>query len=289
MVSGGHVLALMHASCQTGRMNATVVVTGATNGLGQAVAIDLAKQGATVLVVGRDAARGAETVARAGGNAELVVGDCSTKAGIAALGSALRAKAPKLDVLINNAGGNFDALKTTADGVEASFALNTLGPYLLERELHASLVAAKGRVVNVATGFLDWYPVDVDDLANPKKFATTAQYAKAKQALVMLTVEQAARFAPDGVKVVSMHPGIIMGTSFGGGQPAIAQAIGGPIMRLLGVACTLEEAVRRFNVAAFGDVPSGSYLVKGEVAPLPKQVNDAAIRAKVVALVEGYA
>lgn len=105
----------------------------------------------------------------------------------------------------------------------------------------------------------------------------------------MMSVEQSKRYAAEGVSVVSMHPGIIMGTRFGGGQPKAAQLIGGPIMRLFGLACTLKEAQRRFSVAAFGDVPSGSYLDKGKPANFPRQVKDESLRARVYTLIEKLA
>lgn len=263
-----------------------VVVTGATSGLGQATAIDFSKSGAKVFIVGRDAARANETKVAAGAEAEVILGDVSTRAGAKAVAAAILAKTQKVDVLLNNAGGSFKSLSLTADGFETTYALNTMGAYVLEKALHPALVAAKGRVVNVATGFLDSFPVDPDQLVSPKKFGSNGQYGRAKQASVMMTVEQAKRYEAEGVKVVSVHPGIIMGTRFGGGQPAFVQAVFGPIMRGVGFACTLEEAVRRFGVACFGDVPTGSYIVKGAPAPLPKQVNDQAVREKVFALIE---
>jgi NAD(P)-dependent dehydrogenase (short-subunit alcohol dehydrogenase family) len=264
-----------------------VVITGATSGLGQAAAIDFAMAGARVFVVGRDAVRAEETRAAAGENATVVLGDVSTRAGAKAVAEAVLARTDRVDVLLNNAGGQFDKMDKTADGVERTFALNTLAAFVLARALQPALAKAKGRVVNVATGFLDSFPVDVDQLVAPKKFAAMGQYARSKHASVMMTVEQAARLGPDGITVVSVHPGVIMGTRFGGGQPKLVQALGGPIMRAIGFACTLEEAVRRFCVACFGDVPSGSYVVKGEPAPLPKQAQDPAVRARVYALVEG--
>ncbi len=266
-----------------------VVVTGATSGLGQAFAVDIAQKGARVFLVGRDEQRAKETLAeiqRVGGSGEIVLGDVSTIAGAKAVATAILAKAPRLDVLVNNAGGTFNTATRTADGIESTFALNTVGAFVLERELHAALAAAKGRVVNVVTGFLDSFPVDVDDLVAPKSFKSIAQYGRSKQASVMMTVEQANRYAPEGVSAVAPHPGVIMGTRFGGGQPKLAQMLVGPILRAIGLACTLEEASRRFTVAAFGDVPTGSYLVKGKPAPLPKQVRDAAVREKVFGLLQ---
>jgi NAD(P)-dependent dehydrogenase (short-subunit alcohol dehydrogenase family) len=269
-----------------------VVVTGATSGLGQAVAIDFAKAGARVLIVGRDAERANQTLAQAkegGGQAEVILGDVSTRAGARAVAAQILQRTQKIDVLLNNAGGNFKTHSKTSDGIESTFALNTLGAWILEKELHSALAAAKGRVVNVATGFLDSFPLKVDELVEAPNFSTLKTYGAAKQASVMMTVEQAKKYASDGVSAVSIHPGIIMGTRFGGGTPKIAQLIGGPIMRAIGMACTLEEAVRRFNVACFGDVPTGSYLQKGAPTALPKQSNDEAVRGQVVALLDNLA
>ncbi len=269
-----------------------VVVTGATSGLGQAAAIDFAAAGAKVFLVGRDRARADETLGRirsAGGDAEVVIGDVSTVKGARAVADALLARTDRVDVLVNNAGGTFKAMSKTADGVETTLALNTLGAFVLERALHGALKAARGRVVNLATGFLDRFPVDVDDLVSPKKYTGMSQYGRVKNASVMMTVEQARRYAADGVTAVSLHPGIIMGTRFGGGQPKVAQMIAGPLMRAIGFATSLEGAVARFRVAAFGDVPSGSYIVKGKPAPLPKPDTDELVRARVWSLLESLA
>lgn len=269
-----------------------VVITGATSGLGQACAIDLAKRGAHIVVVGRDIARAQETlteIKKVGGDAEVVLGDVSTVSGAKSLAAAILQKAPRIDVLINNAGGTFKEESKTSEGIETTFALNTLGAFVLEKELHGALAATKGRIVNLATGFLNSFPLDVDDLVAPKKYAGLGQYGRSKQASVMMTVEQAKRYQSDGVTAVSLHPGIIMGTRFGGGQPKMQQLIAGPIMRLIGLACTLEEAQQKFFSASFGDVPSGSYLVNGKAAELPKQVKEEPVRAQVFALLQKLA
>ena len=265
----------------------TVVVTGATSGLGQAFAIEAAAKGARVVVVGRDAMRAKETmdaIERAGGQGELILGDVSTRAGVKALAQNILGKFPRIDVLVNNAGGTFAQQSNTQDGIETTFALNTLGAFILEHELHSALAASRGRIVNLATGFLNSFPVQVDDLAAPKKYSAFGQYGRSKQASVMMTVEQAARYASEGITAVALHPGIIMGTRFAGGPPKPLQAIMGPIMRAVGFAVTLEESTRRFMVAAFDTLPSGSYLVNGKVAQLPKQTQDAQVREQVYGL-----
>jgi NAD(P)-dependent dehydrogenase (short-subunit alcohol dehydrogenase family) len=267
-----------------------VVVTGGTSGIGQATAVDFATRGARVIVVGRDAARGAETKAlaeSAGATLEVVQGDVSTAEGVRRVAAAILARTSRIDVLLNNAGGSLKEMRLNAEGLEETFALNTLGAFRLERALHGALAAAGGRVVNVVTGFLDQFPVDVDDLPKPKAYKGMSQYGRAKLASVMMTVEQSRRFS--GVTAVSVHPGIVLGTRFNGGQPKAMQAIAGPIMRAIGLGCTMEEAVRRFRVACFDDVPNGSYVVKGVPAPLPKQANDAAVRERVWALIDGAA
>jgi len=265
-----------------------VVITGATSGLGQAAAIAFAQDGAHVIIVGRDAARAEETRTQAGGRVDVVLGDTSTTEGVRAVAAAIVQKAPRIDVLINNAGGTFPTLSTTKDGVEKTLALNTFGPWLLARALHGALAAAKGRAVNVATGFLDTFPITLPELNTPKKYSGFNQYARSKLATVMMTVEQAAA-EKDGVTWVSIHPGIIMGTRFNGGTPALMQVVFGPLMRGVGLACTLDEAVRRFRVAAFDDVKSGSYMQKGLPSPLPKQAADATVRGGVMGLLEQLA
>lgn len=271
----------------------TVVVTGATSGLGQAAAIDFAQSGADVVIVGRDAERARETAERArsrGGAAPtIVLADLTTRAGVRSAAAAILERARTVDVLVNNAGGTFPDLGFTADGLERTFALNTLAPYLLERELHGALRTAMGRVVNVTTGLLDWFPVNVAELPSGRRFSSMGQYGRSKLASVMMSVEQAARFAPEGLTFVALHPGVIMGTRFGGGQPEILQAVAGPIMRAVGFACTLGEAVRRFRVACFDDVQSGTYLVRGRPAPLPKQARSPEVRQELVALLEKLA
>lgn len=273
---------------------ATVVVTGASSGLGEATAVALAAAGARVLVVGRDPARTASTARRcrdAGGQAEVILGDVSTRSGVAAVGDGVLQHTERVDVLINNAGGVFPQLTHTADGVESTLALNTLGYLLLERALHPALVQAKGRVVNTATGFLDSFPITPSELLAPKAYSGFNQYGYAKLATVMLTVEQAERFAADGVTCTSLWPGIVMGTRFGGASapPALLQRMMGPLLRLVGWGATLAQSAAMYRAAAFDDVPSGSYLVRGRVAPLPLQAQDPVLRKQVVAMIDGLA
>jgi NAD(P)-dependent dehydrogenase (short-subunit alcohol dehydrogenase family) len=180
----------------------TIVITGATSGIGQAAAIALARQGARVLVVGRDHARGEATVqemARVGETGEFLAANLLSLKDIARLAAAVKARNSSLDVLINNAGGVFRSRTMSADSIEATFALNTVAPFALTSHLHGALARANGRVVNIATGFLGRTRLNVDELIDPPSYSSFGSYSRAKLASIMLTMEQAERWKRDGI------------------------------------------------------------------------------------------
>jgi NAD(P)-dependent dehydrogenase (short-subunit alcohol dehydrogenase family) len=270
----------------------TVVMTGATSGIGQATAIALARQGARVLVVGRDHTRGEATVkemARVGETGEFLAANLLSLKDIARLASEVRASMPSLDVLINNAGGVFRTRTMSADGIEATFALNTVAPFTITSHLHGLLARANGRVVNIATGFLGRTKLNVDELVNPPSYSSFGSYSRAKLALIMLTLEQAERWKRDGISAVAVQPGIVMGTRFGGGdpsRPSLGRSVGAPIMKLLGIGATLDQATERYQKAAFDRLASGTYFAWGKVAKFPNQAQDAGVRLAVWRLLE---
>jgi len=117
-------------------LTSTVLVTGATRGLGKATAIQLIQAGATVAIVARDPERGAAAVAEIhrlspDGAVDLLVGDLSTMSGVRRIAADVIAQHPQLNVLINNAGVSKFSREVTAEGLEATFATNHLAPFLL--------------------------------------------------------------------------------------------------------------------------------------------------------------
>jgi retinol dehydrogenase 12 len=194
-----------------------------------------------------------------------------------------------LDVLINNAGGTFRSKTMSADNIEATFALNTVAAFTLTSHLRGTLAQAHGRVVNIATGFLSRTKLNVADLVNPPSYSSLGIYARAKLASIMMTLEQAERWKSDGVSAVSVQPGIVLGTRFGGGEPSrssFGRTIGATLLQLLGVGVTLEQATERYQQAAFGDMASGGYFAWGKVTKLPQQAQDASVRQAVWQLLE---
>jgi NAD(P)-dependent dehydrogenase (short-subunit alcohol dehydrogenase family) len=273
----------------------TVLITGATSGIGAATAIALARQRARVLAVGRDQARGAAVVqelTRVGGTGEFLSANLLSLKDIARLADEVMRRTSSVDVLINNAGGMFRTKTMSADNIETTFALNTVAAFALTSHLHGALAQAHGRVVNIATGFLSRTKLHVNDLVNPPSYSGLGRYAQAKLALILLTLEQAERWRSDGISAVSVQPGVVLGTRFGGSEPSgpsFGRTVGVPLLNLLGIGATLEQATDRYQEAAFGDLASGTYFAWGKVAKLPQQAQDVGVRQAVWQLLEKLA
>ena len=192
----------------------TVVVTGATSGLGRAAAGELARLGARVVLVGRDPAkltRAREEIRAATGNEDLAeqVADLSLLSEVRALADRLLAGEPRIHVLVNNAGVLENARVLTREGFERSLATNLLAPFLLTRRLAPRLAeSAPSRIINVLSGGMYLAGLGssvVDDPSQPWDGASA--YARHKRALMVLTEAWAEELAPGGVTVHAMHPG----------------------------------------------------------------------------------
>jgi NAD(P)-dependent dehydrogenase (short-subunit alcohol dehydrogenase family) len=199
--------------------NKTVLITGATDGLGRVVAARLARPGMTLLLHGRDRQRGAEAVAeaeRAGAGARFLRADFASLGEVRALGERVSAEHRRLDLLINNAGIGFgppgSGRETSADGHELRFAVNYLAPVQLTEILLPALVtAAPSRIVNVASA--GQRKVDFDDPMLTRGYNGTRAYRQSKLAMIMWTFDLAEALRPRGVTVNAVHPGSFMDTS----------------------------------------------------------------------------
>lgn len=210
----------------TGR---TVLVTGATSGLGLEAARAFARAGARTVIVGRDAARTEAALAairqRSGSGAvEALLCDFSSQAAVRRLAAAIREKHPRLDVLVNNAGSVNRHRTLTEDGIETTFAVNHLGAFLLTNLLLDRLVAsAPARIVNVASVRHVAGTLDFDDLGFEHGYATLRAYARSKLANVLFTRELARRLAGTGVTVNAVHPGKVGTNIWSHGAPPWAR------------------------------------------------------------------
>jgi NAD(P)-dependent dehydrogenase (short-subunit alcohol dehydrogenase family) len=198
-----------------------ILVTGATDGLGRGVAERLAAGGATVLVHGRDDARGEATIRDIGdatGNERLrwYRADLASLADVRALAERVAAEEPRLDVLVNNAGigttlPGDGARQVSADGYELRFQVNYLAHYLLTRLLLPLLErSAPARIVNVSSA--GQAPIDFDDLMLERHYEGYLAYCRSKLAQIMFTVDLADELAGRGVTANALHPGTFMPT-----------------------------------------------------------------------------
>jgi len=192
-----------------------VLITGGTRGIGQATALGLASLGARVGITGRDRVRteqAAACIRAASGNpaVDAFAADLTSQAEVRRLAVAVLAAYPRLDVLVNNVGGFWAHRHLTADGLERTFALNHLAPFLLTNLLLDRLKAsAPARVVTVSSGAQAMGRIAFDDLQGARHYSGQRAYSQSKLANVMFTTELARRLAGTGVTATAVHPGVV--------------------------------------------------------------------------------
>jgi NAD(P)-dependent dehydrogenase (short-subunit alcohol dehydrogenase family) len=200
-------------------MNGKVcVVTGATSGIGKAAAAALARQGAQVVLVGRDRGRAEATAAEMGAAStvppKVEIADLTSMDQVRALAGRL-ASLERIDVLINNAGLVFGERRVTQDGFEHVFAVNHLAPFLLTNLLLPKLTgSALARVVTVTSDAHSAASLDLDDPSLEHGWNSWRSYANSKLANILFTRELARRLDGTGVTANCAHPGVVR-TGFG--------------------------------------------------------------------------
>jgi retinol dehydrogenase-12 len=191
------------------------LVTGGTSGIGLVTARRLAEMGGEVLIVGRDEARGAAALALIGqgagpGRAEFLQADLSDQDQLRRLAQTVLARWPRLDVLVNNAGGMFGRRQLSAQGLEMTFALNHMSYFLLTLLLLPALqAAAPARIVNVSSAAHQGVRLDFDDLQAERRYSRMGAYRRSKLANLLFTRELARRLDPGSVTVNALHPGFV--------------------------------------------------------------------------------
>lgn len=220
----------------TARMDGRiVVVTGATGGIGKAAATALAGLGAEVVLVGRSPDKldtAAADIARSGGVAHTEVADLSLMREVAALADRIAERFPRVDVLVNNVGVLHPERQVTEEGLEATFATNLLGQFILTNRLVSSLDAAPdgARIVTVSSGGMYTARLSARDLQSTRTYKGSMAYARTKRAQVALAEMWAERLAPLDIVSHSMHPGWADTPGVSHSLPGFARFTG-PILR----------------------------------------------------------
>jgi len=215
----------------------TVLVTGASGGIGRATALGLADLGAHVAITGRDRARvldAARQIGSASGvSADVFVADLSSQSEVRRLAAEVLERLPRLDVLVNNVGGYWNTRHATVDGLEHTFALNHVAPFLLTNLLLEHLMSGDAaRVVTVSSNAQALGRIDFDDLQGNEDYSGARAYNQSKLGNVLFTYELARRLRGTSVTANALHPGVV-NTSFGGEDPSRVQRVLVPVLRPL--------------------------------------------------------
>jgi NAD(P)-dependent dehydrogenase (short-subunit alcohol dehydrogenase family) len=222
----------IHSGPMTGR---TVLLTGGSGGIGRATALGLAAIGAHLAITGRDRGRtedAAREIRAAGsGQVDVFVADLSCLSQVRRLACEVLQSLPRIDVLVNNAGGYWNTRHVTADGLERTFALNHLAPFLLTNLLLDRLKdSAPARVVTVSSSVQAIGRIDFKDLQGERSYSGARAYNQSKLANVLFTYELARKLQATSVTANALHPGVVR-TSFGAEDPGGVQRLIIPFVR----------------------------------------------------------
>ena len=263
----------------------TVLVTGGTSGIGRATAAGLAAMGARVAITGRDRARAEraahEISAASGATVEVFVADLSSQAAVRRLAREVLRAYARLDVLVNNVGGYWNTRHVTADGLERTFALNHLAPFLLTHLLLEHLgQGGPARVVNVSSHAHAQGRIDFEDLQGERSYSGARAYNQSKLANILFTYELARRLGPGPVTVNAVHPGMVR-TSFGAEDPGRTQRVLVPLLRPF-MRTTTAGAATSVHVTTASDLEgvTGQYFVRARQRRSSDRSYDQAVAAR---------
>ncbi|WP_295815850.1 SDR family oxidoreductase [uncultured Deinococcus sp.] len=256
-----------------GRMDGRIVlVTGATNGIGLETARELVQRGARVTIVGRNPDRTAQ-VASAIGAADTVIADLSELRQVRRAAAEITARHGQLDVLVNNAGALFNTRQETREGIEMTWALNHLSPFLLTHELLPLLRrGATPRVVTVSSGAHAMGRIRFDDPEFRRGYRGWPAYAQSKLANILFTRELARR--EPWLQANTLHPGLVA-SGFGSHQGGTFSQVYRVVDRFS--LTPVQGAQTTIHLAADPVAVSGRYFVTSrEVRPAPHALDDGA-------------
>ena len=258
----------------------TILITGASDGIGAASARTLAAKGHRVLIVGRSAAKTAAVAKETG--AEPFVADFARLDDVRALAEQVKAGLDgHLDVLANNAGGIFGDRTLTDDGYEYTFQVNHLAPFLLTHLLLDELRAGGSTVINTSSVASRLFgQLDIDDLGNSRNYSPAKAYGDAKLANILFTRGLHARFHDQGINTMAFHPGNVA-TNFAADTTNLMRLLyHTPLRRLLLISA--EKGGSNLTWAIEGqpglDWQSGAYYDERKLATrVNPQINDATL------------
>lgn len=256
-------------------MPKTILITGATDGIGLLTAKTLAAQGHTILLHGRSAEKLEAAAQEVGGAPETFRADLSRLEEVAALADKIQRGHDRIDVLINNAGVLKTPQARTPEGLDTRFVVNTLAPYLLTRRL-LSIIPKDGRVVNLSSAAQA--PVDTDALRGRHALDHMQAYAQSKLAITIWTQEMA-RAHPDGPAFIAVNPGSLLASKMvkaGFGVAGNDLSIGADILVRAALSDEFADASGRYfdNDSGRFAQPHSAAGDKGQIAAVMEAIRD---------------
>ena len=185
----------------------TIVITGASDGIGASAARTLSTQGERVVVVGRSAEKTGRIATEIG--ADHFVSDFADLSQVRALAAQLQETYARIDVLANNAGGIMGKRELTVDGHEKTFQVNHLAPFLLTTELMDVLTTSNATVINTSSAANGFGRLDLDDPDSARNYSTNRAYGTGKLANILFTAELHRRYGAEGITTAAFHPGVV--------------------------------------------------------------------------------
>jgi retinol dehydrogenase-14 len=272
----------IHSGPMAGR---TVLVTGGSGGIGRATALGLAIMGAQLAISGRDRER-TESAAReirtaGGGEVDVVVADLSSQSEVRRLADEVLQSLSRIDVVVNNVGGYWHTRHVTADGLERTFALNHLAPFLLTNLLLERLKqSAPARVVTVSSSAHRSGRIDFDDLQGERSYSGARAYSQSKLANLLFTYELASRLQGTSVTANALHPGVVR-TAFGAEDASTVQRLFTPFVRPF-LRSPAKGAATSIHLASAPDLEqvTGRYFANSKPKTSSKRSYDEAAAAR---------
>jgi NAD(P)-dependent dehydrogenase (short-subunit alcohol dehydrogenase family) len=254
----------------------TIVITGASDGIGAAAARALVAAGDRVVIVGRSPQKTEAIAAELG--ADHLIADFSTLAEVRVLAAELLRRYPRIDVLANNAGGILADRELTVDGHEKTFQVNHLAPFLLTTLLMDRLIESRATVINTSSAANRFGRLNLDDLGNERKYSPNKAYGDAKLANILFTRELHRRYSGRGIVTAAFHPGIVA-TSFSTGSTSAMRFVYQTVLKrmLITPEKGADTLVWLASTAAGVDWQSGEYYEKRRVGSTNSQASDAGL------------